>query len=214
MKVKVLLAEDHRVMRDGLKSLLEQQTDITIAGVADNGRIAVQMAQELMPNVVVMDIAMPELNGIEATRQIMAKCRDAKVLILSMHADSHFISGAVEAGASGYLMKDCSFDELLSAIRSLAQGKNYFSSEVAGNIISEYIGGNINDPVERGRLSSREREVLQLLAEGKSSAQIAVVLGVHERTVDVHRHKIMKKLDRHNVAELTKYAVREGLTSL
>ncbi|HMK56679.1 MAG TPA: response regulator transcription factor [Dissulfurispiraceae bacterium] len=214
MKIRVLLTEDHHVMRDGLKSLLEQQTDIAVVGAADNGRMAVKLARELSPDVVIMDIAMPELNGIEATRQITTKSRDTKVLILSMHADSHFVSGAVEAGASGYLMKDCSFDELLSAIRSVAQGKAYFSSDIAGNIISEYIGGNVNDPAERGRLSSREREVLQLLAEGKSSAQIAVILGLHERTVDVHRHKIMKKLDRHNVAELTKYAVREGLTSL
>jgi two-component system response regulator NreC len=214
MKIRVLLAEDHRVMRDGLKTLLEQQENISVIGIADNGRMAVKMALDLNPLVVVMDIAMPELNGIEAARQIVEKCRDTKVLILSMHSDRHFVMGAVNAGASGYLLKDCSFDELLKAIYAVADGKTFFSSEVAGNIISECMSGTGYEACAVRKLTAREREVLQMLAEGKSTVQMASILALHERTIDVHRHKIMKKLDIHNVAGLTKYAVREGLTSL
>ncbi len=214
MKIRLLLTEDHRVMRDGLKTLLDQQEGIEVVGTADNGRMAVKMALDLKPSVVVMDVAMPQLNGIEATRQIVGKCRDTKVLILSMHSDRHFVMGAVNAGASGYLLKDCSFDELLKAIRTVADGKSFFSPDVAGNIISECMSGTGYEACAVRKLTAREREVLQLLAEGKSTVQMAAILDLHERTIDVHRHKIMKKLDIHNVAGLTKYAVREGLTAL
>ena len=214
MKIRLLLTEDHRVMRDGLKTLLDQQDCIEVVGTADDGRTSVKMASELGPRVVLMDIAMPELNGIEATRQITDKCPDTKVLILTMHSDSHFVMGAINAGASGYLLKDCFFEELLKAIRTVAAGKTFFSPDVAGNIISECMCGAGYEEKSTRKLTAREREVLQLLSEGKSSLQIAEILDLHERTIDVHRHKIMKKLDIHNVAGLTKYAVREGLTSL
>jgi DNA-binding NarL/FixJ family response regulator len=214
MGIRIMLAEDHRVMRDGLRYPLDQQEDVSVVGVADNGRVAVNMACQLVPDLVVMDVAMPDLNGMEATKQITDKCRTTKVLALSMHSDSQFILGMVKAGASGYLLKDCSFEELLKAIQALASGKTYFSPEIAGHVINECMCRIRRVDGSSRELTGREREVLQLLAEGKSTQRIAAALNVHERTVDVHRHKIMKKLDIHNVAELTKYAIREGLTSL
>jgi DNA-binding NarL/FixJ family response regulator len=214
MKISVLLAEDHRVMRDGLRQLLDQQKGISVVCVADNGKMAVDLAIQHAPDVVIMDIVMPGLNGVEATKQIAGKCPQTKVLALSMHSDSQHIFSMVRAGVSGYLLKDCSLEELLMAIRTVAAGKTYFSSDIAGHVIIECMRQiNHKDRTARG-LTAREREVLQHLAEGKSTQEIASALDIHERTVDVHRYKIRQKLNIHNIAELTKYAVREGLTSL
>jgi DNA-binding NarL/FixJ family response regulator len=214
MKITLLLAEDHKIMRDGLRQLLDQQKDISVVGVADNGRMAVELARQYTPNVIIMDIVMPELNGAEATKQIVAKRLHTKVLALSMHSDSQHIFNMVKAGVSGYLLKDCSFEELLKAIHAVAAGKTYFSSDIAGHVITQCMRQIRHKDSMPRELTSREREVLQLLAEGKSTQMIASVLNLHERTVDVHRYKIRQKLNLHNIADLTKYAVREGLTSL
>ncbi|HTZ18801.1 MAG TPA: response regulator transcription factor [Dissulfurispiraceae bacterium] len=214
MEIMVMLAEDHRVMRDGLRHLLDMQENIRVVGVADNGRMAVSLAEKCVPDVIIMDVAMPDLNGVDATRQILERCDKTRILALSMHSDSQFILGIVKAGASGYLLKDCSFEELLQAIRAIAAGRTYFGSEIAGSVINECLRNVRVDVGTCRELTGREREVLQLLAEGKSSNQISRLIGIHERTVDVHRHKIMNKLNIRSVAELTKYAIREGLTSL
>jgi DNA-binding NarL/FixJ family response regulator len=214
MKITLLLAEDHKIMRDGLRQLLDQQKDISVVGVADNGRMAVEMAMQHHPTVVIMDIVMPELNGAEATRQIAGKCPHTKILALSMHSDSQHIFSMVKAGVSGYLLKDCSLEDLIKGIRAVAAGKTYFSSDIAGHVITQCMRQIRHKDSTPKELTAREREVLQLLAEGKSTQKIASVLDLHERTIDVHRYKIRQKLNLHSVAELTKYAVREGFTSL
>jgi DNA-binding NarL/FixJ family response regulator len=214
MNISILLADDHTVMRTGLRGLLEQQDGISVAAEAGNGREAVDKALELSPAVVLMDIGLPELNGIEATRQIARSGGPTKVIILSMHADHHFIMSAVKAGAKGYLLKDCSIDEVVRAVRTVAAGRSYFSSDIAGHVVTEYVTLSKRDGEPAGLLTNKEREVLQLLAEGRSSRQIAGTLSVSERTVESHRHQIMRKLNIHSVAELTKYAIREGITSV
>jgi len=214
--IKILLADDHKIMRDGLHSLLEKQDDMEIIAEADNGRKAVQIAQEKKPDVVIMDISMPELNGIEATRQILSTQPNIKIIALSMHSDKRFVAGMLQAGASGFLLKDCASQELTNAIRTVARNKHYLSPEIAGIMIEDYITlSNSNEPATSSAvLTSREREVLQLIAEGWSTKDIAGHLFVSIKTVETHRRQIMKKLDIHSVADLTKYAIREGLTSV
>ena len=215
MSVRVLLVDDHEVVRKGLRALLETKPDVEVVGEAEDGRTAVQLAVEQRPDVVVMDVALPDLNGPGATRQIVAQCPGVRVLALSMHADSRFVSEMLAAGASGYVLKTCKVDELVKAVSTVVAGQAYLSPEVAGPVVQGYVA-HLSDNAESGTgvLSDREREVLQLLAEGKSTKQIASRLDVSVRTVDSHRQHIMDKLDLHSVAELTKYAVRAGLTSL
>jgi DNA-binding NarL/FixJ family response regulator len=213
--IKVLLADDHKIVRDGLRTLLEKNSDIVVAGEAEDGREALQMAQKLLPDVVVMDIAMPDLNGIEATRQILADRSAVRIVALSMHSDKRFVSEMLKAGASGYLLKDCAFEELITAIRTVMKGKIYLSPEIAGVVIGDYIKKDAKaDSSVFSLLSDREREVLQLMAEGKTTKEVASYLHVSVKTVETHRTNIMTKLDIHSIAELTKYAIREGLTSL
>jgi len=213
--IKVLLADDHKIVRDGLRTLLEKNPDIVVAGEAEDGREALQMAKKLLPDVVVMDIAMPDLNGIEATRQILADRSDVRVVALSMHSDKRFVSEMLKAGASAYLLKDCAFEELITAIRTVMKGKIYLSPGIAGVVIGEYIKKDAKaDSSVFSLLSDREREVLQLMAEGKTTKEVASYLHVSVKTVETHRTNIMTKLDIHSIAELTKYAIREGLTSL
>ncbi len=215
MSRKVILADDHKIMRDGLRSLLEKEPDIEVVAEAENGRTAVQQVQELSPDIVIMDVSMQDLNGIEATRQIIAKYPDVKVLALSMHSDKTYVAGILSAGASGYILKDSAFDELAEAIRVVISGQFYLSSRVASIVTKDYVHHlSATDSSVRSTLTAREREVLQLLAEGKSTKQMAVQLHVSVKTIETHRQKIMDKLDIYSVAELTKYAIREGLTSL
>jgi DNA-binding NarL/FixJ family response regulator len=229
--MKVLLADDHRIVREGLRSLLEAQEDMTVVGEADNGRLALEMAAEKEPDVVVMDVAMPQLNGIEATRRLMNDQPDTKVVALSMHSDRRYVSEALKAGASGYLLKDGAFEELVTAIRAVIANKVYLSPRVAGVVVDDYVrrlpgerdeeGGDATDRGHRGdganafqKLTPREREVLQLMAEGFATKEIAARLHVSVKTVETHRRQLMEKLQLYSVAEVTKYAIREGLTSL
>ena len=216
MSIRVLIADDHKIMLAGLRSLLEKQTDFEVVGEADNGRKAVQMAQEKTPDVVVMDVSMPDLNGIEATMQIVESLPKTRVIALSMHSDKRFVMGMLRAGASGYLLKDCASQELATAIHQVADGKKYLSPEITGVVINDFLLGAPAEEVTTAtsRLSPREREVLQLIAEGWSTKQIASHLYVSIKTIETHRRQIMKKLDLHSIADLTKYAIREGLTSV
>ena len=215
MSIRVLIADDHKIMLAGLRSLLEKQTDFEVVGEADNGRKAVQMAQEKTPDVVVMDVSMPDLNGIEATMQIVESLPGTRVIALSMHSDKRFVMGMLRAGASGYLLKDCASQELANAIVQVAGGKKYLSPEITGVVIDDFLlGGSAEEVAAASPLSPREREVLQLIAEGWSTKQIASHLYVSIKTIETHRRQIMKKLDLHAIADLTKYAIREGLTSI
>jgi DNA-binding NarL/FixJ family response regulator len=215
MSIQVILADDHRIVREGLRSLLEKEKDIAVVGEAENGQTAVRLAQRLNPDVVVMDISMPDLNGMEAAQRICAEARRTKVIGLSMHSDRRFVTRMLKAGASGYLLKDSAFGELAEAIRAVVAGRKYLSPSIGEGIIDDYI--HHPDPSTGpvfSALSGREREVLQLLAEGHSAKEIALQLHVSVKTAETHRRHIMRKLDVHSVAELTKLAVREGLTSL
>lgn len=213
--IKVLLADDHKIVRDGLRTLLEKHVDIAVLGEAEDGREALQLARKLSPDVIVMDIAMPELNGIEATRQILSEYPGVKIVALSMHSDKRFVSEMLKAGASAYLLKDCAFEELITAIRTIMKGKIYLSPGIAGVVLEDYIRSDRKtDPSVFSQLTDREREVLQLMAEGKTTKEVAAHLNVSIKTVETHRTNIMTKLDIHTIAELTKYAIREGLTTL
>jgi len=216
MSIRVLIADDHKIMLAGLRSLLEKQTDFEVVGEADNGRKAVQMAQEKTPDVVVMDVSMPDLNGIEATMQIIESLPKTRVIALSMHSDKRFVMGMLRAGASGYLLKDCASQELANAIVQVAGGKKYLSPEITGVVIDDFLLGGSAEEVATAAspLSPREREVLQLIAEGWSTKQIASHLYVSIKTIETHRRQIMRKLDLHAIADLTKYAIREGFTSI
>jgi RNA polymerase sigma factor (sigma-70 family) len=188
-----------------------------VIGEADNGRKAVQMAQEKKPDVIVMDVSMPDLNGIEATKQIIESLPETRVIALSMHSDKRFVMGMLRAGASGYLLKDCASQELANAIDQVARGKKYLSPEITGVVIDDFLlgrGSSEEVATAASQLSPREREVLQLIAEGWSTKQIASHLYVSIKTIETHRRQIMKKLDLHSIADLTKYAIREGLTSI
>jgi len=215
MSIRILLAEDHKIMREGLRSLLEKQPDMEVIAEAGDGREALRLVQETSPNIVVMDVVMPDLNGMEATRQIVGECPGVKVIALSMHSDNLFVTEMLKSGASGYLLKDCAFEELARAIRAVVGGKTYLSPAISGVVIDDYLHRlSKSDFSDSEVLTDREREVLQLLAEGKSTKQIALKLHISVKTVETHRRQIMNKLDIHTVAELTKYAIRKGLTSL
>ncbi|MDF1577643.1 MAG: response regulator transcription factor [Desulfobulbales bacterium] len=213
--ISVLLADDHKIMRAGLRSLLEKSPEVSVVAEADDGRQAVQLAGQLRPDVVVMDVSMPKLNGIEATRQIMAELPETKIIALSMHSDKRFLVEMFQAGAVGYLLKDCAAGELKQAIKTVAARQCYLSPEIAGVLLGDYLDRFRSKPAgAASQLTAREREVLQLIAEGWSTKNIAEHLYVSIKTAESHRRKIMKKLDLHTVADLTKYAIREGLTSL
>ncbi len=213
--IRILLADDHKIVRDGLRSLIEHQPDMEVVGEAQNGRETIELVEELMPDVVLMDVGMPELNGIEATRRITDEHRAVKVVGLSMHSDGQFVTEMLEAGASGYLLKDSAFEELSTALHEVAGDRMYLSPKIAGSAIDEYQRRLSSGASGRSSpLSPREREVLQLLAVGLVSKQIAARLGISVKTVETHRSRLMKKLGIHSVAELTKYAIRQGLTPL
>jgi DNA-binding NarL/FixJ family response regulator len=213
--IRLLLVDDHELMRQGLRSILDREQDVEVVGEAASGREAVELARTLSPDVVVMDVAMKDLNGIEATRQIRAECRGVKVIALSSHPDSRYVSAILDAGACGYLLKANAYDDLRRALEAASQGKSYLCPDVTQAVVgASRIGRELPTDTAHGSLSPREMEVLQLLAEGLTSPQIGRRLFVAKTTVDSHRRKIMRKLGIHNVADLTKYAIREGLTPL
>jgi DNA-binding NarL/FixJ family response regulator len=214
MTIKVLIADDHQIMREGLRSMLEKEPGITVVGEAEEGRATLRLARELTPDVIIMDVAMPDLNGIEATRQIVAEFPTIKVIALSMHDDRRFVLSMIKAGARGYLLKDSAFKDLAKAIRVVVANKTYLSSEIADIVVKDYLATSTSEDSSAFHLlSPREREVLQLIAEGKTSNQVAENLHVSIKTVETHRAQLLRKLKVKSVAELTKYAIREGLTA-
>jgi len=207
-KTRILLADDHAVVRQGFKMLLSAQPDMEIVGEAANGREAVDSAEALRPDIVVMDVAMPELNGIEATRRLAASAPHTRVIALSMHKDSVYVREILRAGARGYLLKDSGAEDLVSAIRAVAKGESYLSPAVSNAVLDDY-RRHVTNPIDL--LTSREREVLQMLAEGKTNKEIAGVLNLSVYTVDAHRGRIMEKLNLHSINDLVRFAVRNGI---
>lgn len=211
MEIKIILVDDHKILRDGLRNVIEKKANLQVVGEAQDGREAVKLCRELKPNVVVMDVSMPGLNGVEATKQITQENTDIKIIGLSMHSNKRFITGMFKAGAYGYLLKDSDSEELIDAIDSVARNKKYISNRISGIILHEFLA---SIPEEKSELSSREKEILQLIAEGKSSKDIGEMIFVSSKTVDAHRKNIMDKLELRTIPELTKYAIKSGLTSL
>ena len=207
-RIRILLADDHAVVRQGFKMILDAQPDMEIVGQAANGREAVDLAEQLRPDVVVMDVAMPELNGIEATRRLASSVPHARVVALSMHKDSVYVREILRAGARGYLLKDSGAADLVAAIRAVASGESYLSPAVSNAVLDDYRRIATN-PIDL--LTSREREVLQLLAESRTNKEIAGVLNLSVYTVEAHRGRIMEKLNLHSIGELVRFAVRNGL---
>ncbi len=209
-KIRVFLVDDHTVVRQGLRRILESDEEIEIVGEAGDRRTAIDLVQRLRPHVVVMDVAMPELNGIEATRQITKRVEGAKVLVLSMHGDDVYVRQALKAGARGYLLKDSEDLDLIKAVKAIRGGGSFFSPPVSKVVLSGYLGDRPDADGDDGvsRLTDREREVLQLIAEGKTNKEVAHALSVSVNTVETHRKHIMEKLDLHNTAELVRFAIR------
>ncbi len=217
VKITILLVDDHELMRNGLRNLLATEVDFEVVAEANSGREAVEMAKKHTPQIVVMDVTMPDMSGITATHQIIKETSSIKVLGLSMHPASNIVGEMMKAGASGYMTKNCAAGELVSAIRLIARGKSYLSPEISESEVRGYLGTETNrfrTDKAGSVLSHREKEVLQLVAEGKPTKAIADDLFISEKTVGAHRQNIMDKLGIRSVAELTKYAVREGLTPL
>ena len=214
MSVRVLLADDHPVVRDGLRSVLGRESDITVVGKTADGNAAVEAVREHLPDVVVMDVSMPGLNGVEATRRIVGEFPRVLVLGLSLSADRHLVSEMLQANASGYVLKDAASEELVTAVRTVAANRTYLGPTVVGGVVRDYVA-NLDESRSRDgpQLTSRELEVLQLIAEGQDTAAIAARLRISTKTVGSHRGHIMKKLDLHSVAALTKYAIREGIST-
>lgn len=215
MTTKILLADDHKIVRDGLRMLFENEKGLEVIGEAGNGWETLKMTHKLVPDIVIMDITMPGLNGIDTTQRITNELPGVKVIALSMHSDRRFVSGMLEAGASGYLLKDCAMEELAAAVRAVSLNQTYLSPRIADIVVKNYINKAGRNKSELfPSLTNREREILQLLAEGKSARQIAGFLHVSIKTVETHRRNIMFKLDLGSTAELIKYAINEGLIVL
>ncbi len=214
-KIRVLLAEDHTIVRQGLRSILDGREGIQVVGEAKDGREAVEKTQELQPDIVLMDLSMPLLSGLEATRQIKSQCPQIEVLVLTMHADEEYVFQILQAGASGYLLKQSAVGELVAAIQAVCEGNSYLSPAISRKIVDEYVRqareqGKV-DPYEQ--LTDREREVLHLIAEGHSTQEIADLLFISPKTVRGHRSSLTEKLDLHSNAELTRYAIRKGIVA-
>jgi DNA-binding NarL/FixJ family response regulator len=213
--IRILLADDHKILRRGLRQLLEKESHLEIVAEAEDGRTAVQLSQKLSPDIVIMDISMQDLNGIEATRQIISHAPRTKVIVLSMHSGQKYVTEVLKAGASGYLLKDCDSDEVFAAIRAVVANETYMCPQIATVLRNDYLQRILQAETPlSSTLTPREREVLQLMAEGKSTKEIAFAFNLSVKTVEAHRQRIMEKLNIHSIAELTKYAIREGLTSV
>jgi len=204
--INIILADDHKMVREGLKNIIEKQSDMKIIAEANNGASSISLSKQHNPDLVVMDISMPDISGIEATKTILKACPKTCVMILSMHADSRFVKEAVSVGALGYVLKDSASEELIFAIRKVYSGEAFLSSKITEVVVKDYLS---NKPL----LSVREREVLKYIAEGLATKEMASKLDVSIKTIEAHRHQIMGKLGMHSVAELTKYAIREGITN-
>ncbi|MFO8175306.1 MAG: response regulator transcription factor [Longimicrobiales bacterium] len=214
-RIRVLLADDHNVLREGLKALLDREPDLTVVGEAANGRDALRLAGELYPDVVVMDIGMPDLNGVEATRRIGGDVPGTRVLCLSVHSEASMIHAMLEAGARGYILKTGAGRELVHAVRVVARGETYLSPSVTSTVVAQHLGGSgPESPAAYESLTAREREVLQLIAEGNHTKGVAKRLGIRPKTVLVHRENIMRKLEIDSVAGLVRYALKEGVCEL
>ena len=216
MNIRIFLADDHEMMREGLKALIDKEPELQVVGQADNGADTVEATSRLHPHVVVMDVAMPDLNGIEATRKIVDANPQTKVVALSGHANKEFVREMLTAGASAYVLKKRAYEELGRAIGEVMKGKKYLSPDIARGVVDDYVelsSGTVENPAFTV-LTAREREILQQLAEGNTTKEMAHTMGVSVKTVETHRRNIMEKLDLHSVAELTKYAIREGVTSI
>ena len=215
MKVRILLADDHQIMREGLKALLGERSSVEVIAEAENGIEALAIARRERPDVIVMDIAMPDINGIEVTRQLKAELADIKIIALSMHSDRRFVSEILKAGAAAYVLKQAAFEDLEKAIKSVMLNRTFLSADILESVVSDYVNQLSTSEYDAYRqLSDRERQVLQLLAEGNSTKEIAFKLHVSVKTIESHRQNIMNKLGIRTLAGLTKFAVREGLTSL
>lgn len=214
METRILLADDHKMMREGLKALLDAEPHIQVIGEAENGNSVIEMANKLSPHVIVMDVAMPDLNGIEATRQITKENPHTRIVGLSAHADEHFVTEMLKAGASAYLLKHTAYEELVQAVNAVMKGKTYLSPDIARTVVDTRVHSTDAANSAFAVLTDREREVLQLLSEGLTTKEMASKLGVSVKTIETHRRNIMEKLNLHSIAELTKYALREGITSL
>ena len=215
MAIRIILADDHSILREGLKSLISKETDISVVAEAENGVVVLEQVRNLNPDVVVMDVAMPELNGIEATRQIAVEFPEIRVIALSMHSDRRFVIEMLRAGASAFVLKHAAFEELIQAIHMVVAGNSFLSSSIVDVVVRDYVkklGGT--DSPAYNQLTNRERQVLQMLAEGHSTKEIAFTLNVSAKTVETHRLNIRDKLGIDSLAELTKFAIREGLTTL
>lgn len=212
MGVRILLAEDQIVMRDGLRSLIDQQNDMEVVGEAGDGKVALQLAEELKPDVIIMDVAMPDMNGIEATALIKEKLPDIRIIALSAHDNREYVMGMVKAGVSGYLLKDCAFEELIQAIKTVMPGKSYLCPEIASILLKAQADGQTS--AEKGALNKRDIIVITLLAQGLSARQIAEQEGLSVKTIEGRRRRIMEKLGIDNLAELIRYAMEEGLVSV
>ena len=216
MSIRIVIADDHQIMREGLRALIEKEPGFEVVGESDNGKDTVVLCKKTGANVVIMDIAMPDLNGIEATRKIVRDNPKARVVALSGHPERHFVSEMLRAGASAYILKQSACEELVRAITEVVNGKTYLSPAVTQGVIDSYVRASAR-PTELpafATLTDREREVLQLTAEGRSTKEIAGCMSVSVKTIETHRHNIMEKLNLRSIAELTKYAIREGVTSL
>lgn len=215
MPINILVADDHSILRHGVCQSIGMQDEMQVVGQADSGLSAIRMVHKLNPDVVIMDISMPDINGIDATRDIVRDFPDVKVIALSMHSSSKFVREMFNAGAAGYLLKDCEFDELVEAIHTVVSGKSYISPEISDVVLDNYVK-NTTEPKSAvyKTLTKRERQVLQLLAEGNTTKQVGLKLHISPKTVEAHRLRLMEKLDIDNIAELTKFAIQEGLTSL
>lgn len=207
-KTRILLADDHTVVRKGFRMIISSQPDMEVVGEACNGREATEQAEKLQPDVVIMDVSMPELNGIEGTRRIAELCPRARVLALSMHRDSVYVREILRAGARGYLVKDADDETLLQAVRAVARGEGYISSAVADAVLNDY-RKHVSNPIDL--LTSREREVIQMIAEGKTNKEIANALNLSVYTVEAHRGRIMEKFNLHNTGDIVRFAIRNGL---
>jgi two-component system, NarL family, response regulator NreC len=206
--IRILLADDHALVRQGFRMILAAQPDMEIIGEAGNGREAVELAEKLQPDVVVMDVTMPELNGIEATRRLATASPRTRVLALSMHKDSVYVREILRSGARGYLLKDCDDSDLIAAVRSVAKGEGYLSPSVSDAVLTDY-RRHVTDPLDL--LTTREREVLQMIAEGKTNKEIATTLNLSVYTVEAHRGRVMEKLNLHSTGELVRFALRSGM---